>query len=70
MRSTPNLATQLPPYLQEACAILATGLVRLRRHTAEDVARDAAVAQEFQESSLRVVARQSGYAKPRDKERA
>ena len=27
----------LPPHLREVCAIFAAGLVRLRRHTAEEV---------------------------------
>jgi hypothetical protein len=40
MCNAPNLS-RLPPHLQEACTILAIGLVRLRRHTAADVAPDA-----------------------------
>jgi hypothetical protein len=31
----------LPPHLREVCTLLAIGIVRLRRHTAEDVAHDA-----------------------------
>lgn len=54
----------LPPHLREVCTILATGLVRLRRRTAEDSARDAEQATGCGESSLHYTARQSGHAAP------
>jgi hypothetical protein len=69
MRQALNPA-RLPPYLQQACTVLAAGLVRLRRHTAEDVARNAADAAGQRESSLHFVAYQRGHAKPRDEELA
>ena len=49
----------LPPHLREVCQILAVGLVRLRRRTAEDNARDVAQAGGQGESSLHFTARQS-----------
>jgi hypothetical protein len=54
----------LPPHLREICAILAAGLVRLRRHTAEELATDAAWTGLEAESSLHFVANQSGHANP------
>jgi hypothetical protein len=65
-RADPN--PHLLVHLREVCAVLATGLVRLRRNTAEDLTRDAAVAREPRESSLHFVARPSGHAKPKKKE--
>jgi hypothetical protein len=58
---------QLPPHLREVCTILATGLVRLRRRTAEDLARDAARAGAGGESSLHYTAGQSVHANPRER---
>ena len=55
----------LPPHLREVCTILAAGLARLRRRTAEDLARDAALAGENGESSLHFTAHQSGHAVPK-----
>ncbi len=52
----------LPPHLREVCAILAVGLVRLRRRTAEDLARDAAQAGDQGESSLHFRGDQSMHA--------
>ena len=46
------LNLHLPPHLREVCAILTTGLVRLRRRTAEDSARDAELSRDQGESSL------------------
>lgn len=60
----------LAPHLREACSLLAAGLVRLRRNTAEDVARDAADARERQEGSLHFLAQQSGHATPKERKRA
>jgi hypothetical protein len=54
----------LPPHLREVCAVLATGLVRLRRCTAEDLARDAAQAGDPGESSLHFRPEQSGRVPP------
>jgi hypothetical protein len=62
--------THLPPHLREVCTLLAAGLVRLRRHTAEDIARDAEQAHGPGESSLHFTAHQSGHATPCGKELA
>ena len=59
-KPVPNL--HLPPHLREVCALLATGLVRLRAHTAEDLARDAETTRVVGESSLHFRAEQSGGA--------
>ncbi len=52
------------PHLQELCAILARGVVRLRRHTAENLARDSAQGPDQGESSLHFPHYQSGHANP------
>ena len=65
---TPN--PHLPPHLRELCTILAAGLVRLRRRTAEDFARDAAQAATDEESSLHFTADQSMHADQEDWRRA
>ncbi len=57
---TPN--PHLAPHLRELCALLSTGLVRLRRRTAEELARDAAQLGPDGETSLHFTARQSGHA--------
>ena len=57
---TPN--PHLPPHLRELCSILATGIVRLRCRTAEELARDAAQARADGETSLHFTAHQSGHA--------
>jgi len=62
--SLPTRLSHLPPHLREICVILAAGLVRLQRHTAEELARDAAWAEAEAESSLHFVAHQSGHANP------
>lgn len=49
----------LPPHLREVCAILAAGLLRLRRRTTEELARDVAQAAAGGEISLHFTARQS-----------
>ena len=59
MRETLN-PSRLPPHLSEVCAILAAGLVRLRRHTAEEVAGDAARVGGEAEISLHFRSDQSG----------
>jgi hypothetical protein len=60
---TPN--PHLPPHLREVCALLAAGLLRLRDHTADDLARDAALhARDLGESSLHTPPGQSGHAYP------
>jgi hypothetical protein len=60
--------THLPPHLREVCTLLAAGLVRLRRHTAEDVARDAGPGHGRGDISLHFTAHQSGHATPCGKE--
>ena len=57
----------LPPDLQELCAILAAGLVRLHRHTAEQLARDSAPVPDQGDSSLHFPPNQSGHAKPKQR---
>ena len=60
-----TLNPHLPPHLREVCALLAAGLLRLRGHTAEDLARDAALhAREPGESLLHTPPDQSGHATP------
>ena len=62
MLTTPKPAPhslRLPPHLREVCAILAAGLLRLRRRTAEDLARDVAQAGDPGESSLHFTGHQS-----------
>jgi hypothetical protein len=54
----------LPPHLREVCAILARGLVRLRRRTAEDLARDAALGRGSGEVPLHSSGRRSVHADP------
>jgi hypothetical protein len=39
---SPTTNPHLPPHLREVCDLLARGLLRLRSHAAEDLARDAA----------------------------
>ena len=60
----PALNSHLPPHLREVCALLAAGLLRLRAHTAEDLARDAEQARGRGESSLHFFPEQSGGAAP------
>jgi hypothetical protein len=48
--------------LQEVCAVVAAGLVRLRRHTADDLARDVAQAGDQGDVSLHIVGQQSSHA--------
>ena len=62
MNDVNTLRSQLPPHLEELCALLTRGLVRLHRHTAEQLARDVAQAPDQGESSLHFHARQSGHA--------
>jgi hypothetical protein len=60
----------LPSVLREVCAILAVGLVRLRGHTAEDWAKDVAVARDPQDNLLHKTTYRSDHAKPSERERA
>jgi hypothetical protein len=62
IRSQESSLRHLPTHVQEVCAILARGLVRLHRHTAEDLARDSAHAPDQGESSLHFPPHQSGHA--------
>ena len=54
----------LPPHLREVCDILARGLVRLRRRTAEEFDRDLGAGGE---TSLHFTAHQSVHAVPLDR---
>jgi hypothetical protein len=56
----------LPPHLREVCAILALGLVRLRRRTAEELARDAAGTRGRGDVPLHFVGGQSVDAEPKE----
>jgi hypothetical protein len=56
--------SSLPPHLREVCALLATGLLRLRGRTAADLARDALQARDRGEVSLHSSGQQSGHAGP------
>ena len=52
----------LAPHLRELCSLLAAALVRLRRRSAEELARDAAQLEPDGETSLHFTAHQSGHA--------
>jgi hypothetical protein len=54
----------LPPHLREVCQILARGLVRLRRRTDEEFARDAEPARGSGAVPLHFTAGQSVHADP------
>jgi hypothetical protein len=54
--------SHLAPHLREVCAILGAGLVRLSRHSVEELARDAALAADPGEVSLHFFADQSAHA--------
>ncbi len=56
----------LPPHLAEVCDILARGLVRLRRRTAEEFCRDAGQSRGQGESSLHFLPDQSVHATRQD----
>ena len=60
----------LPPHLREVCVLLAAGLVRLRAHSAEDLARDAKAAGGSGESSLHFRPKQSGRVPPKTRRHA
>jgi hypothetical protein len=51
-----------PEHLQEICAILALGVLRLRSRTAEESARDAAETGDHGEFRLHFLPRQRGRA--------
>jgi hypothetical protein len=71
MRNSPiPLNPHLPPRLREVCAILAAGLLRLRRRRAEAEARAAAHPSATGEDSLRFPPGQSGHANRRLRRRA
>lgn len=65
--SSGNPLLHLPPHLREVCTILASGLVRLRSRTIEDIEQNCGV---HGESSLHFRTDQSGYANPTTKGRA
>jgi hypothetical protein len=62
MEAAPPALRHLPPHLREVCQILARGLARLRRRTAEESARDAARAADPGEGSLHFRADPSVHA--------
>jgi hypothetical protein len=57
----------LPPHLREVCAILARGLVRLRRRTAEELARNAADARGSGDVPLHFSGRRSVHTDPMER---
>jgi hypothetical protein len=63
MQTAKRIAT-LPPPLQEVCAIVAIGLVRLMRPAPENVTGETEGFGEGGDNSLHFTARQSGHAKP------
>jgi hypothetical protein len=67
-RADPN--PHLLVHLREVCAVLATGLMRLRRHTSEDIVGDLAKGREAGESSLHFVRHQRGHATSEKRKRA
>lgn len=52
----------LPPHLREVCAILATGLLRLRSRTAEECTNDTAETGDHGEFPLHLPPHQRGRA--------
>lgn len=66
-RSASRTLRHLPPHLREVCDILARGLLRLRRRTAEDFDRDLGPAGEC---SLHFSAHQSVHADPLERSSA
>jgi len=60
----PDPLHHLPPHLREVCQILALGLVRLRRRTAEELARDAEQGRGSGDVPLHFTAGQSVHAAP------
>lgn len=65
-----ELNLHLPPHLREVCTILAAGLLRLRAHTGEDLARDVEQGRGLGESSLHFSAEQSGRVLPQTRRHA
>lgn len=63
-RPAPHPLHHLPPHLREVCDLLARGLVRLRRRTAEEFARDADQGRGFGDVPLHFTADQSVHADP------
>ena len=62
----PNpINVHLHPHLREVCSILAAGLLRLRRRTAEDLARDAEEVRGVGDIRLHSTARQRLHANPK-----
>jgi hypothetical protein len=66
----PTSNLHLAPHLREVCALLAAGLVRLRAHTSEDLARDAEQTRARGESSLHFRPEQSGRVAPETRRHA
>ena len=56
--SPPTTGPHLPPHLQEVCAILAAGLLRLRSRTADETALGAGATGDRGEFRLHSVPRQ------------
>ena len=65
MRANPN--PHLPESLQEVCAILAQGILRLRSRTAVECASTSAEGRERGDIRLHSTARQRPYANPKRK---
>ena len=65
MRANPN--PHIPPHLQEVCAILALGILRLRSRTAERSAVLPAEGRDCGEFRLHSTARQRRHANPKRK---
>lgn len=64
-QSGPN--PHLPEHLQEVCAILALGILRLRSRTTEECAGSSAKGRERGDIRLHSTARQRPYADPKRK---
>ena len=67
LRSSPALPTQLPADLQEVCAILAQGILRLRSRTAVECADTPTEGRERRDIRLHSTARQRRHANPKRK---
>ena len=67
LRSSLALPTQLPANLQEVCAILALGILRLRSRTAAECAKPSAEGRDRGDIRLHSTARQRLHANPKRK---
>ena len=63
MRNSPSTIEQRS-HLQEICVVLGLDLVRLRRHTIEDIAGNPAQGRDIGENCLHISSKPGGHAPP------